>query len=497
MYAVFIIFTGILYAQENKDYSAKLYSLLSGYLTNDLQLQKYSLQAQSKKLDYKTTEIDNGVSFNLSTGTMTLKTNGSSSQMTVHPDAVLSLPQINGTEISVSADAVINGKDKDNSVEDLSLALSTDIISGTRLSRKASLEQAERDYIEAVRAVQNRAVSAEKEFYEKLKTLYQYEVLVLEAKNDLYDDDVALRKLKAQGYTDSSSTYQKAYLKVQSDIREVKEQQRLLIREASVFAKKCGEDFSIDYSIAGDEGERLAMSFLPEAIPQVNAIDVLSYSKENYAELENAQWDKYIGQLTRQSSYGFTVKGTAGYTFSNTEVFSSGESDTVDASLTFGWSGVTLKTGVSFPTGSNLLSDSATSLSTDPVYTLALSLSPSDIRKERIQKKQDKIDESLELLAIEMALSDYETDVLDKQTTLGDIKWNEQSYYEEYEMYKELEANMAHWLEQGIITESDYLDAKNSRDKAYINCLINGINKIIYNNDTKLLFVNEHNMESI
>ena len=55
-------------------------------------------------------------------------------------------------------------------------------------------------------------------------------------------------------------------------------------------------------------------------------------------------------------------------------------------------------------------------------------------------------------------------------------------------MYTKLESDMAKWLEQGIVTENDYLDAKCSREKARLNIIINAIDLIIYNDEVKLLF---------
>ena len=78
---------------------------------------------------------------------------------------------------------------------------------------------------------------------------------------------------------------------------------------------------------------------------------------------------------------------------------------------------------------------------------------------------------------------------MEKLTERSDLAWSEKSYAEEYEMYSQLEYDMDKWLSQGSVTESDYLDAANNRDKAQINILINAVEKIIYNNNVKMMFV--------
>ena len=60
-------------------------------------------------------------------------------------------------------------------------------------------------------------------------------------------------------------------------------------------------------------------------------------------------------------------------------------------------------------------------------------------------------------------------------------------------MYSQLEYDMDKWLEQGSVTKSDYLDAANNRDKAQMNILINAVEKIIYNNEVKMMFVKKEN----
>jgi hypothetical protein len=55
-------------------------------------------------------------------------------------------------------------------------------------------------------------------------------------------------------------------------------------------------------------------------------------------------------------------------------------------------------------------------------------------------------------------------------------------------MYEKLANDMAVWYRQGIITENDYLDAKDNAAKAQINLLINAIDVILFNDETRLLF---------
>lgn len=482
-------------AEENGA-DGRLISLLSGYLANDLQLQKLSLTAQSQKLTYDSTKINNGIALSLSTGTMRIYTKNGSSVIEVEPTATVSIPQANDT--SVTADVPLTFSDgstsassissSGTSVEDASVEVSTGIISGAKLKRKAALLEAERAVLEAERNVQDRAVTAEKEFYTALKTLYGYAVTMLEDKSDEYTDDLALRKLIAQGYSESSSSYRTAYLKVESDKRDVEKDERLLERETAVFAKKCGVDYTAKtIQVTGNTAEKSAASaieFLPSSIPGADALDVLTFSPDCYTETESALWDQYIGALKRKADYEYTLKGSFGYTFNN----SASETDSVDGGLFLAWNGLTAKAGISLPTGSRIFGTAPSGASTDPVYTFSLTLTPNTFRTAKISRAQDSLTEQLEQIAVKSAKNNYDTAVLDSQTSLSDIQWSLKSYGDEFELYNKLESDMAVWLKDGVVTQSDYNDARDNRDKARLNKLISAVELLIYNDETKLLF---------
>ena len=492
---------------DNADYR-RLYDFLAGYLQNDLELQKLSLTAQSQRLSLKSTKIDNGTSFELSSGTVTLYSIGGKSYVDINPGASLSLPALNNTTVSASLPIQID--DGEKTLSGGTLSITTDILSGSSKTRRVTLLEAERAVLEAERDVKDRALNAETAFYTSLKTLYGYAVTVLEKKADLYDDDTALRKLVAQGYSESSSTYRQAALQVQSDKRDVEQAERRLERETAIFARKCGLTYERDESLADsapdgailNESElayRSALAFLPFAIPEVEGVDVLSFDEKMYGEAESAGWDAYIGALKREADSDITLKATAEYTFNYDSSLSAGDestqihSDTVGGKLSLEWRGVSLAAGVALPTNSSVLGFNRYDVTSEtiPIYTLSFGIVPNTFRTRAITKAQNQLDEQLEKIALSTASDDYETDVIDRQTTLSDLAWSRTSYHEEFDMYEKLEKDMAEWYRQGIITASDYYDSRDNRDMARLNLLINATEYIIYNNETKLLFARD------
>lgn len=480
----------------------KLSDLLTGYLENDLELKKAGLEARSKALSLESTKIDNGIDIKLSSGTVSVSTDTQGkSTVKVNPNIQLDIPVVSDGELNLSLPYTI--EDGKSTVSDGSISATVGIISGSAKQRKISILEAERAYTQAKQALINRALEAEKEFYENLKKLYNYAISIHTYKSSLYDDTVDLRVLETKGYSKTSASYRQAYLKVESDRRDVQEKQRLFERETAVFAMKCGFEFSrstdnldkknengevdekFDPIKAGENAYQAAINFLPDAIPNVKSEKIFDYKKEDYSSVENANWDKYIGQLKRDADYEMSLTATGEYKFnSNVSNY-----DDAGGKLNFNWRGLTASAGAYVPLKNNTFAIDETGKKNDnPYFQFSLSISPNEWRTAKIEKEQNKIESQKEDIAIQSAVDDYETDLMDKVSSFHDIKWSERSYAQEYEMYNKLESDMAQWLQQGIVTENDYLDAFNNKEKARINIMINAIDMLIYNDEVKLLF---------
>ena len=454
--------------------------LLSLWLSNDLTVQKYTILAEQAALNLDKTYINNGINITLSSGTMTFKTTDGEGVLTVKPSAELTIPQANGTSITASG-TFTNSENKD-SWQDLQILLMTDIISSSALSRKIEILKSKRELLEARRNLRIKALEAENNFYSALKELFEYAVDVFDKKNDLYEKQLALRKVQSQGYSRTSPTYRSAALEVQSYERKVEKAVRELNRNTAVFAALCSKDFDYD---AENQSEEKALSFLPQSVTAPLALNIADFRAESYADIESAAWAHYIAELERKADTHFSLRGGAGYTFNNTDA----NSDTADGKLALEWGGLSASAGVALPTGKKgLKSKTEASEEKSPVYTLSLTLTPNTFRLNRISKKSGALDSDIEKIAIDSAWEDYKTAVLDKTMSLEDIVWAQKNYADEYALYASLAADNLRNFRAGIITESDYLDAKANRDMAKINALISDIDLIMYNNSILQLF---------
>ncbi|WP_252508231.1 hypothetical protein [Treponema denticola] len=148
-------------------------------MENDLELQRLALEVKKAELSSQETSIDNGLSIRLSTGTATFTSQNNSVSVSFSPSVTAALPALSNLKLNVSSSIKITGGQ--NNSDNTKFSLSADIISGSAIERRLKLMKAERTLLNAKRALQNRALEAEKEFYSQLKTLFTGENDIIQA----------------------------------------------------------------------------------------------------------------------------------------------------------------------------------------------------------------------------------------------------------------------------------------------------------------------------
>lgn len=447
-------------------------TLLLSYVENDAELKNLILAAKKSALSYQSAKIDTGFDVTLSSGSVTLQVNDDGTKLTAKPSVKMSLPQ--ASNLSVTAQTNFSSESSNTSLSNTSVAVGIDIISSAVISNKLTKLKAERAVTEAQRKIEKRAIAAEKEFYTALKNLLSSINTIMTKRQTLYEDSIDLEAKKVQGYSESSSTYRQAELKVISDQHEIDSAIHSFKYDCVVFYKNCGYDLEID-----DKAD--LMSFVPSGIDEVEPADILKFDKALYTEIENANWTYYINSMERSSKKNYGLSASAGYTFDNSIT----NSDSIDAGLSGTFGGLTVGAGISLPVKS---SQSYIS----PAYTLSASLNPNTFRKNSITKKQNVLTEEQELLAIQTAESAYETKLVEFQQKLDTLLWEKKTVEENISMYGDLEKDMAQLYQQGYINETDYLSAKNNLNSSIIKKISNLIDLIIYNDDVISNFVSEN-----
>lgn len=447
-------------------------TLLLSYVENDAELKNLILAAKKSALSYQSAKIDTGFDVTLSSGSVTLQVNDDGTKLTAKPSVKMSLPQ--ASNLSVTAQTNFSSESSNTSLSNTSVAVGIDIISSAVISNKLTKLKAERAVTEAQRKIEKRAIAAEKEFYTALKNLLSSINTIMTKRQTLYEDSIDLEAKKVQGYSESSSTYRQAELKVISDQHEIDNAIHSFKYDCVVFYKRSGYDLEID-----DKAD--LMSFVPSGIDEVEPADILKFDKALYTEIENANWTYYINSMERSSKKNYGLSASAGYTFDNSIT----NSDSIDAGLSGTFGGLTVGAGISLPVKSSQSSIS-------PAYTLSASLNPNVFRKNSITKKQNVLTEEQELLAIQTAESAYETKVVEFQQKLDTLLWEKKTVEENISMYGDLEKDMAQLYQQGYINETEYLSAKNNLNSSIIKKISNLIDLIIYNDDVISNFVSEN-----
>ena len=100
---------------------------------------------------------------------------------------------------------------------------------------------------------------------------------------------------------------------------------------------------------------------------------------------------------------------------------------------------------------------------------------------ENISVQEDQIQ-------LNNARINYGTSFAEKKNEFENLEWEKKSIEENLGLSISQEESLLNWFKQGVITESEYLSAKNNVQSYSIKLLLNYINRIIYNNELAQLF---------
>ena len=451
--------------------------LLAGYLERDSDLKNLMISLQKEQISSQITKLESGFDISLSTGDMKFKFNNDgegSTVFSVSPKVEATIPTALNLKASVGGNIKINDKSDDDTLSNLKLNLSADIISSSKLKREINSLKAERSVIEAERSLKTKALEKESSFYSDYKNLLNSISSIIAKEKTYYDDKIDFEKIKAQGYTKTSSTYRRAEMNVLSDEHDIEVKKRTLVRDYKIFYIKCGYRLTID-----DETD--FMKLVPSDIAEVEGLNIHDYDPKNYTSTEKAEWTNKINTMTRESNKNFTLAASGGYTFKsdNAKNGDGKKHDTVDVGLEASYGGLELSAETNIPVMKN----------TSPSLTFSVGVKPNTFKKNKLEKQKEELNEKQEKLDISSSKKDLGTKVQEKDLKLAEINWERTKNDENLAMYETLETDMLKWYKQGVITESEYLSAKVNRQQASVNKIINLIDMIMYNSDIKTMFV--------
>ena len=453
------------YAEED------IAALLTGSLEHDSVLKTRAIELRQAELTLSESAVTNGFAVKLNTGTLFFGFNGEGS-FQAEPSITLELPAANNAALTVNSPLVTRGGDGVG-VSDTAFTLSVDITGNDRKKRTVELLQAGRAVTEARRALQKRALEAEKEFYQALRGLYEQEAALYTKNETRWTEELEFMTVRAQGYDESSATFRAARMELAKAEREAQEAERRLRRDIAVFARDCGRE---------------SLDALPGSVPAPSSgppedgglLSLAAFDRYRYTELEGAEWRRYINTLSREADGELGVRLEGGGTLNNTS-FQSG-THSLNAGVSLSWRGFTLSGGLEFPLSGG---------SGGPALKLSLGLDSESLALAPLKKQQNLLAAQKELIEIENSGRDWDDLLASTDRDRSDLLWQRRERAEQFELYVELEADMRGWFEQGVIPESEYRRAEANRENARYNCLITDADMILYQIEISLYIIME------
>lgn len=432
--------------------------LLQNYCNQDIQFEELAISYQQAELSHRKTQIDNGVEFSASTGSIKIEFADNQVNTSLSPSISVKIPSLSNTEAKISVPISI---EEDVSMQNAGISLSTEIISSSKANRELTLEKSLRSVEEAQRKLTARIVALEKAFLNELKNLYSLGLDVYEAEEDLLTKQISFEGIKLQGYSTTSPKYRSSQLSVKSAEYDLEKAKRKYSNSLEKFLAACGATELDIYSLE---------------IPETELLKITDFPKNKFSAIENVVWSNYLNSTSRNNKKDFTLSANTSANFS---LMNETMSSSIGAGLTAAFKGISGNMNFSFPTNDK----------SNPSVSFSLSWNPNQSKIASISEETSTLQEQQEVLSLKKAEESYTDTVNEYETNRENLLWQYEKNLEEETMYKELAEDTQYWYNEGIVSESEYRQANSNYAKAILSVTSSKIDQLIYNLDLKSLFV--------
>lgn len=439
-------------------YGLSYAELLQNYCNQDIQFEELAISYQQAELSHRKTQIDNGVEFSASTGSIKIEFADNQVNTSLSPSISVKIPSLSNTEAKISVPISI---EEDVSMQNAGISLSTEIISSSKANRELTLEKSLRSVKEAQRKLTARIVALEKAFLNELKNLYSLGLDVYEAEEDLLTKQISFEGIKLQGYSTTSPKYRSSQLSVKSAEYDLEKAKRKYSNSLEKFLAACGATELDIYSLE---------------IPETELLKITDFPKNKFSAIENVVWSNYLNSTSRNNKKDFTLSANTSANFS---LMNETMSSTIGAGLTAAFKGISGNMNFSFPTNDK----------SNPSVSFSLSWNPNQSKLASISEETSTLQEQQEVLSLKKAEESYIDTVNEYETNRENLLWQYEKNLEEETMYKELAEDTQYWYNEGIVSESEYRQANSNYAKAILSVTSSKIDQLIYNLDLKSLFV--------
>ncbi|AEF84226.1 hypothetical protein TREPR_1426 [Treponema primitia ZAS-2] len=447
--------------------------LLHGYIEQDSQGKRLTLEAERAGLELQRYALDTGMAFTVSSGDAVFAFSPAGMAVSAEPGVELGFPNLRNTRVNMAAPLRTNGDTLSQYGADVSV--STELITGQGDARKAGLEESRRRFIGAVQKADDHRQQAERAFCQVLKELLSLEDAILRARSAALEAAGDLEEKRAGGYGASSVVWRTAELTLRSRDRELGEAERKLDLALKEFAESCGVE----------------KAGIPEMVPAEKLLSIDSFDPKEYAELEEALWVHGLNNLKRRGENRlFTLNGTAGYSWRSTLAAAGNGGSALDEThvstgLGLSRGGLSLSAKVSLPIEKM----------GEPAITLGFQWKPSGWKIAGLDSRLRSLAAREELLAIGEAEKKFGTLVSDYERRREELLWQQGTYEEEADLYRINADEQKTWFDRGVIRERDYQDAETNYRMAQNRLLTAGIDRKLYNLELAGLFKEKNEEE--
>ena len=326
------------------------------------------------------------------------------------------------------------------------------------LESRHSLSVAERNYLKG-------GDSVEKTFLTELKEAYQQGSTVLDSRETYLEKVVDFETVRVQGFSPSSAKYKTAFLEKESAASDVEKNLRNLNFLLEILSEKCGTE----------------LSFLPGFIPVPGLVDFGDFKEETFLELEEADYNNLLGNISRKSNKTWSLSAEAGYDYTGSGLagnYSGSETHEISAGVKAAFSGLELGTGVSIP-----LSEKG-----EPGITISAGWDSFSGRDKKLEKESENYDLLTELLDIQDAKESYRNAKDTYQRQKDDLLWSLKILEEQCSYYEQIGNDTREAYEKGLVSYQDFLESSNLYNKIKIQYILAVINMRLYNIEVRSLF---------
>jgi hypothetical protein len=451
-------------AEELRDYGA----LLRGFLERDSEGLRLNLEKERAALELQKYALETGTSFTVSSGSTLFAFSPSGMSLSTGPGMEVNFPRLRNTGFSVAVPLTSQGSTVSQYGVDLSLK--TGIITGQGETYKAGFEEYTRNFLTALRNLETQRLAGEKKFCTLIAELLTHQNTILKARGEVIKAQYDLEEKLVDGYGAASVVRRTAELSLRTRERELREAERALETALKNFADSCGVD----------------KAGIPEDIPEEDLLLMSSFDRGRYIPWEEAAWTHQVNNLKRRAQdRSFTLDGTAGYSWKNDSGGGTGisgaspEGSSVSAGISLAAPGLSLSTGVKIPLQHP----------DEPSLTLQVQWKPWGFKTFGLDRRLRNLAADRELQLIAEAEKKYRDLLTEYDLKRGDLLWQQETYEEEAELYRQNAEEQKGWFDRGLIREIDYRNAQTNYLLAQNRIRSARIDRRLYNIDVQGLFV--------